>query len=285
MNIVFQVTRADFEEKVIEASRERPVVVDFWAPWCSPCRTLGPILERVILSYGGKILLAKVNIEENHDLAVEWSIQTIPIVKVFREGRVQGEFIGALPESKIRNLLEGYIPSQADELALQGNRLLEKGATPAAEATYYQVLQIDERHPEALFRLAKICLEKNEREKAREFARAIDLGEKRHEAAQQILAQIEFLETCEKAGNLKTCEAAVEKTPRDMDARYHYALCLAAGKDYKKALDQLLGILEKDREFKDKAAHQAVLRIFSIIGEESEYIDEYRSRLSMILFS
>ena len=198
MNYVFQVTQADFQEKVIEASAEKPVVVDFWAPWCSPCRILGPILERVILSYEGKVLLAKVNIEENRDLAVKWAIQSIPIVKIFREGGVQGEFIGALPESKIRSILKGYIPSQADELALQGNRLLDKGATQAAEATYYQVLQIDPRHTDALLHLANISLEKGEWEKAREFARAIDPGEKHHEAAKKILAQIEFLETCKK---------------------------------------------------------------------------------------
>jgi putative thioredoxin len=285
MNFVFPVTQADFEEKVIRASGEKPVAVDFWAPWCSPCRTLGPVLERVVLSYGGKILLAKVNIEENHELAVQWGIQTIPIVKIFRDGKVTDEFIGALPESKIRLILDTHVPSEADELVLQAKSLLEKGAVPAAEATYYQVLQMDPHHPEALFRLAEICLEKNERDKAREFAREIPLGEKRHEDALRILAQIEFLETCEHAGNLGTCEAAVKDNPGNLDARYVYALCLAARKDYKAALDQLLFILEKDKEYKDKAAHRAVLSIFSIIGEESEYIDEYRSRLSMILFT
>ncbi|MBN1902479.1 tetratricopeptide repeat protein [Candidatus Sumerlaeota bacterium] len=285
MSFVFTVNASDFEEKVIEASSKKPVAVDFWAPWCAPCRIIGPILERVVLSYNGKILLAKANIEENQELAVQWQIQSIPIVKIFRNGKVWDEFIGAIPESKIRDVLGKLVPTEEDDLASEGNRLLEKGAAQAAESLFYQILQKNPRHSEALYRLAEISLEKEEIEKARQFAKAIDIGEKRHEDAQKILAQIEFLETCKKTGDPKTCRAAVEENPENLDARYHYALCLAAQKDYRKALDQLLFIMEKDRQFKDKSAHQTILRIFSIIGEESEYLDEYRSRLSMILFS
>jgi putative thioredoxin len=283
--LIFNVTHNDFQDKVIKASEEVPVVADFWAPWCTPCKVLEPILEKIVLSLDGQTRLARINIEQERILGIDWGIQSVPTVKIFRNGEAVGEFIGVYQELDLRLLLERFIPTEADRLTMEGNRLLEQSLSEAAEATFYQALQLDQHHPVALLHLAELCFQKGERDKARQFAKAIDEGEKEHEAAGNILARIDFLETCEKVGDKKTCQARVGQDPDDLDARYDYALCLAAENDYKGALDELLFILEKDKEFKNRSAHKATLRIFSIIGEESEFIDDYRSRLSMILFS
>ncbi len=284
-DFIFDVSEADFESRVVEASASAPVVVEFWAPWCGSCLTLAPALEKAVRSFKGRMRLAKVNTELEPGLAEVWRVQSIPAVKIFKDRILVGEFIGALPEPKIKDYLDQFAPTELDGLLLEGDHLLKRGATDAAEATYYQALQTSPRHPGVHLRLAQISLEKGERDKARQFAKAIDQGEKEYEPAQTILARLEFLEACDKAGTRKECEQKVRKTPEDLDVRYNFALCLAAEEDYRKALDELLFILEKNRDFKDRAAHKAVLHIFSMIGEESEYIDEYRSRLAMIIFS
>jgi len=284
-HMIFDVSEAEFENKVIQRSFQIPVVVDFWAPWCAPCRILEPSLESAVRSFKGKILLARVNTEQNQALAVTWDIRSIPAVKIIREGKVAGDFVGAAPEEQIRALLEKFVPSEADELVNEGNKLLEKGAIEAAEAACFQALDIDSHHPGAHLGLARIYLGRRDWEKARQFAAAVMEGDKEYDAARGILAQIEFREVCRDAGDRQACDERLSNNPGDLEARYQLALCMAAGGEYRQALDELLVVLEKSREFKDRAAHQAILKIFSILGEDCPYLDEYRSRLSMILFS
>ena len=284
-DFIFDASEGEFESRVVEASASAPVVVEFWAPWCGACHTLAPVLEKLIRSFKGRLRLARVDTERNPGLAQSWQVQSIPMVKIFKDKMVVGEFIGALPEPKIKDYLEKFAPTELDGLILEGDHLLKRGATEAAEATYYQALGINPQHPGVQLRLADISLRKGEREKARQLAKAIDQGEKEYESASAILARIEFMESCEKAGKKESCELKVRQNPEDLEARYNYALCLAAEQEYPKALEELLFILERDKNFKDKSAHKAVLHIFFLLGEEWEYLDEFRSRLARIIFS
>ncbi len=283
--IIFDVNEDDFQERVVAASAEHLVVVDFWAPWCAPCRILTPILERIVVSYGGKVLLAKLNVTENQYVATRWGIRGIPAVKVFKGGKVVSEFVGAYPESEIRRRLATIMPSGADEFIRAGDSLLQKGAMDAAEAKYQEALRADAQHPAAHLQLAELSARKGDIDKARQLASAIEESSAEYPEASNLLTRLDFVEHCKKAGGREACADRITKEPDNLDARYDFATCLAAEGKYRNALYELLSIVEKNKDYRDGAARKAMLRIFSILGEESEFIDEYRSRLSMILFS
>jgi len=165
--LVFDVGPGEFEEQVIEASRQHPIVVDFWAAWCTPCLMLGPLLERVVNSYAGRLRLARVDVEQHQEEARRYGIQGIPAVKVFRDGKVVSEFVGALPEGHIRRALEQALPSEADESAREGDRLQADGSASEARDRYEQALESTPNHPGALLRLAQLAAQEDQLETAR----------------------------------------------------------------------------------------------------------------------
>jgi len=282
--LIFEVTEEDFEQRVVAASAEHAVVVDFWAPWCGPCHMLGPVLERVVLSYQGKVVLAKVNVDENQGLAAIWNIQGIPAVKIFKAGKVAGEFVGALPESEVRQQIAAVMPSEADELVLEGDRLEEEGNRELAETNYRKALELTPRHPRATLKLSKIFFEKGDYQQAQNLAKTVGPDADEYEETQAVLARIGFIEECSKQGGLRACEERLAKNPADMDSRYALACCLAAEQHYKESLENFLKIVETDKQYGGGMAKEAMVRIFSIIGQRSNLADEYRTRLSRMLY-
>ncbi len=283
-DIIFDVTPGQFEQQVIARSAQRPVVVDFWAEWCAPCRALTPILESTVGSYEGRALLAKLNIEQDPQTAQRYGVQGIPAVKVFRDGRVIGEFMGALPEAEVARILAAVLPSRADELVAQGDGLLQDHSVEEAEARYQDSLEQDPQHSGALLRLGTLAVEKGEGERASEFLSRIEEDAPEHEAALALLARIEFGETCRQKGGLAACEERAAGSPDDLDARYDLACCLAAESQYEGALDEFLKVVTADRAFRDQAAKNAMVRIFSLVGPRSELADTYRKKLAGVLY-
>jgi len=282
--LVFDATEADFEERVLKASAATPIVVDFWAPWCAPCRAFGPLLQRVVESYGGRARLAKVNVDQNPGLAAALRIQSIPAVKVFVDGKVGAEFTGALPEGELRRVLELILPSEADTLVAEGDRLLRDGDRAAAKEKYQEVLKGQPRHPAAALRLARLALEDGDAETARELTSRVDAGAPEHDEAQGILARFELADHCNAKGGKEVCARRAEQNPDDLDARYDLACCLAAEGAYQDALEELLGILGKDKGYRDGAAKDAMVCIFSVVGQRSKLADTYRDRLTSLLY-
>ncbi|KPK65063.1 MAG: hypothetical protein AMK73_04040 [Planctomycetes bacterium SM23_32] len=281
---VFDVAPGGFEQQVIAASAERPVVVDFWAEWCAPCRALGPVLERVVGSYEGRAALARVNVDEDPQTAARYGVQGIPAVKVFRDGRIAGEFMGALPEPEVRRILGAVLPSATDELVSEGDRLMEEGRLEDAERCYEQALEGDGGHTGAMLRLATLAVERGEQERARELLTRIEEDAPEHKAALGLLARIEFGETAERVGGRSACQARLAERPDDLDARYELACCLAAEGDYEGALEQFLQVLAADRHYHDQAPKDAMLRIFSLVGSRSDLADRYRRQLAGVLY-
>ena len=282
--IVFDVAEADFEERVIRASHECAIVVDFWAPWCAPCRVISPVLERIVSESGGRAKLARVNLDENRGLAAKWMIQGIPAVKVFREGRVVREFMGALPEDEIRRILSRAIPSEADGMVSEGDGLLEAGQMAEAYEKYQQALVLHPGHPGACVRLAKKALQVGDLDAARKMAGAVEEDDDEYEEASGVVALVKFREECNACGGRETAAKRFEEDDSNLDARFGLAMCLAAEGEYSEALEHLARIVETDRTYGADAPREAMLRIFTIVGSTSELAWRYRKRLASAIY-
>jgi putative thioredoxin len=279
------VTEQDFEQSVVQRSHEVPVVIDFWAPWCGPCRALGPTLEKLAEEQQGKFILAKINIDENPMLAQAFQIQSIPAVKAVRNGALAGEFLGAQPEPNVRRFIEQLMPSEAESLAREAQRLEEAGKAQGAESLYRAALAKETNQPLALLGLARVLVQRGEENDAQTLLTRIPNTVPEHPAAQQLLAQLRLKQTGASAGDEQKYRDRLAADPTDLDARFELSQVLAAVGRFEEALTELLTIVKKDRKFHDESARKAMLEIFEVIGARSDLAEHYRSELAKVLFS
>jgi putative thioredoxin len=283
-DIIFDVTTAEFEARVVRASTKVPVVVDFWAEWCAPCRALGPVLERLVGSYKGKVLLARVNVDKEPQLAAQFGVQGIPAVKVFRDGRVAREFVGALPEGEVARVLQSVVPSAADELVRKGDARSEAGDIDGAIALYRQALEEGAGHTGALLRLGSALIERGEAAGARDVLGRIEEDAAEYAAAQGLLGMIEFAEVCQAGGGREAVERRAAAQPDDLEARYALGCCLAAAGEYDGAMEAFLQVLSADRNWRDGAAREAMLHTFELAGGQSEMVKGYRKKMAAAMY-
>jgi putative thioredoxin len=269
------VHEATFEQAVLLRSHELPVVVDFWAPWCSPCKILGPVLERFAIEGGGSFLLAKVNVDDNPNLAIRYGLQRIPAVKAFRNGEVASEFVGAQPESVVRRFLEELAPSEA-LLAVQDARsLLSTRHWFEAEKAFREVYETDETNAEAALGLVKSLLM---------LGRGLE--------AKKILADFPAGNAWVDAERLKPLADLLSEVERNdleedtdpLDAILHQAARLIQLDNLPAAMDGLLDILREDKGFRDGLPKDALLALFALLGDEDPLTRRYRDELASILF-
>lgn len=272
----------DFESVVIDRSRRTPVVVDLWAPWCGPCRALGPLLERLAEEHHGDFILAKVNIDENPELSRGLNVQSIPMVLGFRDGAVVAEFVGALPEAAVRQFLTKVLPSEADRLAAAGDEMRANSKLAEAEAAFRRALELDARCDRASLGLARILVDRADHEEALTLLDRISPGPTRQEA-DRLAAQVRIHQGGgEDEATLRTKLAS---DPADLDTRLLLGQVLAAASRYEEALAEHLEIVRRNRGFRDGAARKAMLDIFDLLGSESPITNRYRSELAKVLFS
>ena len=275
---VRDVDEATFSREVIERSRQVPVVVDFWAAWCGPCRVLGPVLERLAEAAGGDFELVKVDVDANPQLAMEYRVQGIPAVKAFRDGRVVAEFTGALPEPRVGEWLKGVTPSASDRLAADGRAAEERGDTRAAEEAYRAALGQDAGHAGATVGLARVLAAGGAVREALELLEPL-VG---NAEAERLRSRLRFRAASEHV-DVDALNARLEADPRDIEAHYQLGLALAADEAYTAALDHLLEAVRIDRRAGD-GARKAMIEIFSLLGDEDPRTQDYRRRLSSVLF-
>ena len=276
---VLDVTDASFATDVLELSKTKPVVVDFWAPWCGPCRVLGPIIEKVAAEQNGEVQLVKLNTDENPRTAQEYRIQGIPAVKAFRDGRVIVEFTGAIPEPQVRSFFAKLTPTAAERATAAAAEAASRGDTAAAEAGYREALAKSSVNADAIVGLAALLLARGERDEAETLLARIPLDRRA-----KVMKHRLFLDDFAQKHRDEPLEAEATASPADPRARYRWGVMLAAQERYEPAFEQLVESVRLDRTFADGAARKAILALFDILGLDSPVTREFQRQLSSVLF-
>jgi putative thioredoxin len=262
---VIEVTDQTFGQAVLEESHRRPVVVDFWAEWCQPCRMIGPVLERLATERGGEFLLAKLDVDSNPQVSQAFRIQSIPAVKAFRDGRLANEFVGAIPEGSIRQFLDALLPSPADHLVSQGFDAEEAGRTEEAERFYREALSTQAGHAAASLGLGRIAAMRGDLKEARSILEPL----RPDPEAERLLAAIDVSSWGKAEANGQGPLAEAERA--------------AAEGRFDEALEAFLRQVKAGGEHRDEA-REAMLKLFAVLGEDDRLTAEYRRRLAAALF-
>ena len=272
----------DLDRDVLARSAEVPVVADFWAPWCAPCRALGPVLERLATEHGGAFVLARVNVDEVSGAAERFHVQSIPAVKAFRDGTVVAEFVGAQPEAVVSRFVASILPTEADRRASDGTVRAEAGDVGAAEAAFREALAHDARHPRALLGLARLLAARGENDEALRLLEQVLPGTPLAAAAERLAAE---LRTCgDVDGDEPALRARVAADPTDVDARLALGRFLAARQQWEAALAELLEAVRRNPGFADGAARKTMIDVFAVLGSGHPLTDRYRGELAKVLF-
>lgn len=274
------VTESNFLQEVIEASHRFPVLVDFWAPWCGPCRSLGPILERLAAEYQGRFRLAKVNSDENQALAAQFGVRGIPNVKAVVDGQIVNEFTGALPESAVREFIDALLPSPAEPLRQEALAARARGEGDATRKLLLQAIHLDPRHEPARLDLIDVLLDAGDFAEAQRLLDEVAENAKDRGRIDSLAARLALARGAAGGADEAALRARLAADAADLAARLALANLLALKQDYRAALEELLEVVRRDRAFQDDIGRKTMLQIFSLLGGDSDLVRDYRGRLS-----
>lgn len=280
---IVDVIQATFADVVIKKSHELPVLVDFWADWCGPCKMLMPVLAKLANEYAGKFLLAKVDTDEQQALAGQHGIRGLPTVKLFKDGVVVGEFSGAQPEKTIRALLDKHIPRPSDAKLAQARSAADAGDAQKALALLQTALTEDPANDRVKLQLAKLLLEQGRLDEAEAQLKSLSLATSTQAEALAVGARLELAHIAAGAPPAAELDKAIAANPRDGAARHRRGAQQALSGDHEAALANFLEIVRSDRRFGDDAGRKAMLALFNMLGPQHEAVKRYRALLSLAL--
>jgi putative thioredoxin len=280
---IFDVKADEFEQQVVQKSSEIPVIVDFWAPSCPSCQLLTPIIEQAVNDAAGKLLLAKVNVDDNPELAQMMGVQSIPVVVAFFEGQVIDHFQGVLPEDELKAWLARLVPSKAAELFKEALELLE--SDPAtAEANLREVLELEPSDNIKIY-LAQTLLAQNRDEECGQIIAELEVRGFLEPEAEKLKSQLELRANAEESGGVQQARAAAEANPEDLSLQISLAEALAVENKHRDAFEILLAVATQDRSGDDgDKARQQMVKMFDVLGAGSELVSEYRRKLATALY-
>jgi putative thioredoxin len=276
------VTSANFRPVVLDGSHSAPVIIDFWAPWCAPCRVLKPILEKLADEYAGRFTLAKINSDENPDIAAQFAVRGIPAVKAVVDGTLVDEFTGALPESQVRAFIERVLPSPSELVRKEARILMDRGDTAEALDKLDRALTLDPRNEAARVDKLETLVALGRIDAARELINSLNPRTLDEPRVATLRAKLEF------AGGASedhtTLVNRIAQNPDDLHARLALARNFVTTQQYEQALEQLIEIIRKDRKFGDDAGRRTMLDVFNLLGNQGELVSKYRRMLSSALY-
>ncbi|WP_305987965.1 thioredoxin [Roseibium sp. MMSF_3544] len=288
-DLVFDVTTQTFMADVLEASRQQPVLVDFWAPWCGPCKQLTPIIEKAVQAAGGTVKLAKMNIDDHPEIAGQMGIQSIPAVVAFKDGQPVDGFMGAQQESEVKAFIEklgGPAPAnQADAFLEQAEELLAAKDFAQAAQLYGAVMQMEPENVAAIAGLAQCYIGADELERAKQALELVPEEKRSDEAYTAAKAALDLVEQAASLGDLADLHDRIAKDPLDHQARFDLALGLNGKGDKEGAVDQLIEIVRRDRDWNEDGARKQLLQFFEAWGFKDPASNYGRRKLSAVLFS
>jgi len=290
LDLIKESSTATFADDVIKASSDTPILVDFWAPWCGPCKQLTPVLEKLVKASSGKIRLVKINIDENQELATQLQIQSIPMVYAFKEGQPVDGFMGALPESQIRDFIEKLIgpvgPSPSEEVISMAKEALSQEDFQTAANLFAQVMQNNQDEPSAIAGLTKCYIGMGETDQAREIIGSLDEETSAHPEVASAIAALTLKEQgSETPSDISKLQSVIANNPTDHQARYDLALALSSDGNHEEAIEHLVEIIKHDRQWNEDSAREQLLKIFEALGPTDPVTVNGRRKLSTVLFS
>lgn len=280
---IHNVTAQDFQTLVIDNSFKQPVLVDFWAEWCNPCQVLIPILSKLADEYQGAFILAKVNSDEQGELAAQAGVRSLPTVKLFVDGKIVDEFMGALPEPEVRKFLDRHIQSESDGIVHEAMVAYTEGREQEALEMLNAALANDPQNAGLKINIAKLVANQGDYDSATALINTLSDEEKDKPEVREMMAQIKLASQLKDAGDPKELEQRLQENPDDLEALLQMSNYHTASGNYETAMEMLLKIMQKDRAFNEDAGRTGLLDIFNLLGNENPLVQKYRRKMFTLL--
>lgn len=281
---IITVNAQNFTTEVIERSRQVPVLVDFWADWCAPCKMILPVLTKLADEYQGKFILAKINTDEEQQLAAQYGIRSIPTLKLFRHQQVVEDIMGAQPESILRDLIDRYCERPADRLRAQATAAHLNGNTEQALVLLKQASEMEPSYYPIQLDLAKILINVKRIEEAQQLLKNLPVNIQMEPEVNELITHLTFAAVADKVPDIATLEQALAANPNDHQARYQLSAHQVLAGDHEMAMENLLELMRRDRGFGDDAGRKGLVAVFTLLGNQGPIVSRYRSKMSSLLY-
>ncbi|MGV6825657.1 MAG: thioredoxin [bacterium] len=281
-NFIIELDPENFEQVVFQGSLQVPVLVDFWADWCQPCKTLMPVLSKLAEEYQGKFILAKLNTEQHQELAAQFGIRSLPTIKLFKQGQPVDEFMGALPEPEIRAFLDKHIERESDAIIAQAHQALLQGDSDTAMTLLWRAKELDPENTRVSVAMAQTHAALGDAEAALDIVNQLPADDQELPEIKALCGHLHF-ETLAEGKSVEGLQQQLKANPNDHRSRLELAALYVAEEQYEAALQQLLELMRKDSSFQDGAAKHNMIRIFEILGDDP-LVSSYRSKMMSLIY-